>query len=139
MLRYAPGDVVALTHERCPHCGRGEPRFVSGPHRADGLTKVRGTLIDPAALHEQLAQLLRQGIAEYQVAVTREDRRDPFSQDKLIVRVACEEAARERAAVAVPRLVKQAVEVTPSVEFLPADGFAEIAGSYKFSRFVDER
>ena len=55
------------------------------------------------------------------------------------MRVACEAAARERAAVAVPRLVKQAVEVTPSVEFLPADGFAEIAGSYKFSRFVDER
>ena len=55
------------------------------------------------------------------------------------MRVACEEAAQERAARAVPRLVKQAVEVTPSLEFLPADGFAEIAASYKFSRFVDER
>ena len=116
-----------------------EPRFLGGPHRADGFTKVRGTLIDPAALHEQLAQLLHQGVAEYQVAVTREDRQDPFSQDVLVVRVACEEAAQERAARAVPRLVKQAVEVTPSLEFLPADGFAEIAASYKFSRFVDER
>ena len=139
LLRYAPGDVVALSHERCPHCGRWEPRFLGGPQRADGLTKVRGTLINPAALHEQLAQLLHQGVAEYQVAVTREDRQDPFSQDVLVVRVAGDEAAQERAARAVPRLVKQAVEVTPSVEFLPADGFAEIAASYKFSRFVDER
>ena len=39
LLRYAPGDVVALSHEPCPHCGRREPRFLGGPHRADGLTK----------------------------------------------------------------------------------------------------
>lgn len=139
LLRYAPGDVVAMSHETCLPCGRREPRLLGNPHRVDGLTKVKGTLIDPAALHEQLAQLLHQGVAEYQVTVTREILRDPFSQDVLLVRVACAESARKRLAEEVPRLVRQAAEVTPSVEFLPEDGFAEIAGGYKFSRFADER
>ena len=37
------------------------------------------------------------------------------------------------------RLVAQVAEITPQLEFLPADGFAEIANGYKFERFVDER
>jgi hypothetical protein len=35
--------------------------------------------------------------------------------------------------------VTHSVEITPQVEFLPEDGFAEIAGGYKFKRLVDER
>ena len=139
LLRYMPGDVVALTHETCPHCGRQEPRFLGTPYRADGLTKVKGTLINPASLHEQLARLGHRGLAEYQIVVTREDTQDPFSPESLVVRMACAPEDRERVAREVTELVSRAAEITPVTEFLPQDGFSEIASDYKFGRFVDER
>ena len=139
LLRYAPGDIVTMTHETCPHCGRWEPRFLGSPYRADGLTKVKGTLINPAALHEQLTQLLHRGVTEYQVVITREHPQDPLSPDTLLVRVACASAVRARVAQEVQYLVHQSVEMTPRTEFLPEDGFSEIARGYKFRRFVDER
>jgi phenylacetate-CoA ligase len=51
LLRYVSGDIVSITHETCPNCGRTSPRFLGAPYRADGLTKVKGTLINPAFLN----------------------------------------------------------------------------------------
>lgn len=139
LLRYVVGDMVALTHETCPHCGRWEPRFLGSPYRADGLTKVKGTLINPASLHDELAQLLHRGVAEWQVVITRENSQDRFSPDAVLIRLACAPENRERVTLEAKSLVKRAVEITPIVEFLPVDGFSEIARGYKFKRFVDER
>ncbi len=137
--RYAAGDVVALTHKPCPHCGRHEPRFLGSPYRVDGLTKVKGTLVNPAVLLEGLSGLLSRGVKEYQVVITRQTPNDPLSADVLRVRAACAEPERARLRQEIAATVRAETEVSPEIEFLPADGFGEIAGGYKFKRFVDER
>jgi phenylacetate-coenzyme A ligase PaaK-like adenylate-forming protein len=139
LLRYVSGDIVSITHETCPNCGRTAPRFLGAPYRADGLTKVKGTLINPASLHEDMTHLLQRGVAEYQVVIGREDAADPYSGDMLLVRVAAADEDRDRLRAEVISTVTHSVEITPQVEFLEADGFAEIAGGYKFKRYVDER
>ena len=139
LLRYVAGDVVALTHEPCPHCGRREPRFLGSPYRVDGLTKVKGTLVNPAVLLEGLSSLLSKGVKEYQVVIAREVPSDPLSSDVLRVRAACAGAERPRLRQEIAATVRAETEISPEIEFLPADGFGEIAGGYKFKRFVDER
>lgn len=139
LLRYVVGDVVALTHETCPHCGRREPRFLGSPYRADGITKIKGTMVNPAALQEELSGLFGRGAAEYQVVVSREDPDDPLSPDAMTVRVACAAEDRERLAQEAAELVVRAVEITPAVELLDRDAFSEITRDYKFERFVDAR
>ena len=139
MLRYVGGDVVTLSHETCPHCGRTEPRFLGSPRRADGFTKVKGTLINIGALQDELAALMRRGVSEYQLVLTTEDRSDPLSPDAMLLRIACAPEDRERIDRETKAVVRGAVEITPGIEFLPNDGFAEIAGGYKFKRVVDER
>ncbi len=139
LLRYVAGDVVALTHEQCPHCGRWEPRFLGSPYRVDGLTKVKGTLVNPAVLLEGLSSLLSRGVKEYQVVISHETPSDPLSADALRVRAACAEEDQARLQQEIAATVRAETEITPEIEFLPADGFGEIAGGYKFKRFVDER
>ncbi|MBM3933868.1 MAG: phenylacetate--CoA ligase [SAR202 cluster bacterium] len=139
LLRYVVGDMVVMTHETCARCGLTGPRFTMTPYRADGLFKVKGTLINPASIHDKLAQILTDGVTEYQVVITKEVADDPYSTDALMVRLACNERERERLERAAKSLVSSAVEITPKVEFLPEDAFSEIARGYKFKRFVDER
>ena len=57
----------------------------------------------------------------------------------MLLRVACAPEDRERIDREATAVVRGAVEITPGVEFLPKDGFGEIAGGYKFKRVVDER
>ncbi len=139
LLRYVAGDVVALTHAQCPHCGRHEPRFLGSPYRVDGLTKVKGTLVNPAVLLERLSGLLSRGVREYQVVISRENPRDPLAADVLRVRAACAASEQARLRQEIQATVRAETEISPEIEFLPEDGFAEIAGGYKFKRFVDER
>lgn len=139
LLRYAAGDAVALTHEQCPHCGRHEPRFLGSPFRVDGLTKVKGTLLNPAVLLDRLSSLLSRGVKEYQVVIGHEVPGDPLSADELRVRATCAEEDQARLRQEIAATVRAETEITPEIEFLPADGFGEIAGGYKFKRFVDER
>jgi len=139
LLRYSPGDIAAMTHETCPHCGRWGPRFVGSPYRADSLMKVKGTLLNPAALHEQMTPLFKEGVSEYQVVISREDVADRLSPDRLVVKLACAREDRSHLEKSVVAIVKRTAEITPVVEFLPPDGLLEIARDYKFKRFVDER
>lgn len=139
LLRYVAGDIVAFTHDQCPHCGRWEPRFLGSPYRVDGLTKVKGTLVNPAVLLEGLSGLLSRGVKEFQVVISHEVPGDPLSADELRVRVACAEEDQARLQQEIAATVRAETEISPAIEFLPADGFGEIAGGYKFKRFVDER
>ena len=137
LLRYLVGDCSALTWAPCPHCGFAGPRFTMAPYRTGGLVKVKGTLVNLAALHEALWGL--PGLEEHQVALTKADRADPFSADVLVVRAAVAEAPRAAVGSEIARRARATCAVTVEVEFVPADYFAEPLQEYKFRRIVDER
>ena len=120
LLRYRVGDIVGIENGECGHCGRTGPRFTSDPYRADGLVKIKGTLVDPQALHGSLSPLLSvDGVSDYQLRIGRAVESDRYSGDRLAVRIACSPQAREAAAERVRSLASLAIEVTPEVEFLP--------------------
>jgi phenylacetate-CoA ligase len=137
LLRYVVGDTSALTWAPCPHCGFTGPRFTLAPRRTGGLVKVKGTLVDPAALHETLLGLA--GLEEHQLVLTKADRTDPYSADVLLVRAVVAEADRSRVEPEIVRRARAAGEVTVAVEFVAAGDFAARHAEYKFKRFVDER
>jgi phenylacetate-coenzyme A ligase PaaK-like adenylate-forming protein len=136
LLRYVVGDLSALTWTPCPDCGFSGPRFTVPPRRTGGLVKVKGTLVDVAALHEALLGLA--GLEEYQVVLTKADPADPYSADTLLVRAAAE-PDRPGVAAEIRRRARAACEVTVDVALVAADHFAARFGDYKFTRFVDER
>ena len=138
-MRYVGGDIVTLDHRTCPNCGRTEPRFIGIPRRADGFTKIKGTLINLGSIQDDLAVLLRKGVVEYQILLTTQDRSDPLSQDAFVLRIACSEQERARILFEATEILKNSAEITPEIEYLPPDGFEEIAGGYKFKRVIDER
>ncbi len=139
LLRYVGGDIVTLDHKTCPNCGRTEPRFIGTPRRADGFTKIKGTLINLGSIQDDLAVLLRKGVVEYQILLTTQDRSDPLSQDAFVLRIACSEQERARILFEATEILKNSAEITPEIEYLPPDAFEEIAGGYKFKRVIDER
>jgi phenylacetate-CoA ligase len=137
LVRYLVGDTSALTWEPCPDCGFAGPRFTLAPRRTGGLVKVKGTLVNPAALHEALLGL--PGLEEHQVVLAKADRADPYSADVLVIRAAVAEADRARVGPEIGRRARAACEVGVDVEFVPVDHFAGQFQGYKFRRVVDER
>ena len=116
------------------------PVLLATPIGADGLVKIKGTLVDPQALHGSLSPLLSvDGVSDYQLRIGRAVESDRYSGDRLAVRIACSPQAREAAAERVRSLASLAIEVTPEVEFLPQRAFEETSQDYKFRRFVDDR
>ena len=137
LLRYLIGDVAARSRERCPHCGATVDRIVSQLRRADSLVKVKGMLINPSALLEVL-----QGISaldEFQVVVDRIDPDDPFSMDEMVLRIATQHPDPEAVARAVIERTRDAVRITPRVEFAMARALYDPESQTKASRFVDRR
>jgi len=64
---------------------------------------------------------------------------DQFSEDVLLIRLACEKNQRQDLLGRVPEAVRRSQEVTPEIEFVPLDRYAGILKDYKFKRFKDER
>jgi phenylacetate-CoA ligase len=139
LLRYVVGDCVALSNEPCPSCGRCGPRFVTSPYRVDQLVRVKGTLINPARIQEELSNLQQHGLIEYQIAVVNGSASDPYAPAQLVVRVACEPSDEARLATEIAARVLDAIEIRPTIEFAPRQGFERELQQYKFRRFVDER
>ena len=139
LLRYVVGDASALTYAPCPECGRSEPRFIVNPYRVGSLVKVKGTLLNPAAIHEALSQLQPRGLLEYQIAAVKEDPDDPYSTDRLLIRLACKDENRQLLAEQVKSAVLRVTEIKPQLEFVSSERFTEEVMQYKFRRFVDER
>jgi len=137
LLRYVVGDICRLSYETCPECGAWEPRFDMIPYRTGGIVKVKGTLINVAALYEVLSSI--DGIEEYEIVVAKAVPSDPFSEDVLLIRVACQAERRNDLQASVPQAVRRSQEVTPKIEFVPLDRYAGILQDYKFKRFKDER
>jgi phenylacetate-coenzyme A ligase PaaK-like adenylate-forming protein len=144
LLRYLVGDIVAITHETCPVCGRNDVRIIPAVGSTYGtrtkeLIKVKGTLINPQAMFD--AVINTEGVLEYQFVVTKEDESDPYSMDLLNLRVGAaagfdlghlEQALIEN--------VQRAVEIRPRVEFV--DRLTDIfnpAQALKPTRLADSR
>ena len=137
LLRYVVGDICRLSYEACPECGCWEPRFDMIPYRTGGIVKVKGTLINVSALYEILSSI--DGIEEYEIIIMKTNPSDQFSEDVLLVRLACEENQQAGLSEKVPEVVRRSQEVTPELEFVAVDHYAGILKDYKFKRFKDER
>jgi phenylacetate-coenzyme A ligase PaaK-like adenylate-forming protein len=144
LLRYAGGDIVTLSREPCSFCGQEGERVVTTPRRVGGLVKVRGMLINPDIIVENLSSM--EGIGEFQIVLQCEDR--PGAMDELLVRVetaglqeTSPEAKEGKQGLqeAIVRRVQEAVSVRPEVEFVPSGQLYDSGGSIKVKRIVDLR
>lgn len=147
LLRYLVGDVVTLGHERCPLCGRIGERVVSTPRRTGALVKCRGMLVNTDVIIDILFAL--EGIGEFQVVFSREDR--PGAMDQMLVRIEFDqEAAARRGGVPpgwnaatlreeVTRRVREAVSLRPEVALEPRGTLYDHERSIKAKRIVDLR
>jgi phenylacetate-coenzyme A ligase PaaK-like adenylate-forming protein len=137
LVRFVVGDIVSIARSPCPACGRSGERVVGPVVRGNDLVKVKGMLINPAALLDALAGL--RGAQELQVVIQRECASDPHSMDEMVVRVACAPALREALAQEVVACAVAAVQVRPRVEFVEAAEIYDPGRQAKAARFVDRR
>lgn len=135
LLRYALGDVSVRTREPCPHCGSSTDRLTAMPRRADRLVKIKGTLVNPDVMVRAMEAEL--GAREFQFAVTRSRPQDPLSPDTLTLKVSGAEDADLARRLA--ERTKEAVGVTPAVEFVAPESIADATGAWKVKRVVDLR
>ena len=122
LVRYALGDISALTRERCPHCGSWTDRLTAMPRRADALLKVKGTLLNPDVLVEAAEAVL--GATEFQFSV----------RDGEVLALDVAASPDESLSRRLTDCVKQACGVTPAVSF-----GAVASDSWKMKRVVDQR
>lgn len=137
LLRYITGDLNAISHEPCPHCGRQGPRIVTNTVRTAELVKLKGTLINPDILKEAVATV--DGIDEYQIVFSKEQANDPYSGDQLLVRVAAQPGDHERIKVQLITKVAEAAEMRPAIEFTSMSDIFDPTKTLKSTRVVDLR
>lgn len=137
LLRYALGDIVALTHDPCPQCGRTSERIVSQPVRTRDMVKVKGMLVNLDLLQHELDSV--RGLDEYQVVLQKSDPNDPFSMDEMVLKVAASDNERERVVEEAVRRTVAATQVRPRVVVVPANEIYNPAQSPKLRRVVDLR
>jgi phenylacetate-CoA ligase len=143
LLRYALGDLAAISHGPCPWCGRTADQLMvkvgsTYASRTKDLLKIKGELVNPEAIKDRVVRVA--GVVEYQIVVTKEDESDPYSMDRLVIRVASEGRERVEIEREVAAAVYQATMVTPAVEF--SEDFSEIFDpltEFKAQRVVDKR
>ena len=138
LLRYAIGDVTAISHEVCPHCGRQGPRIVTNTVRTTELILCNGALINPDLIKEAIANV--EGAAEYQVVFTKEREGDASSPDALLIRVAAQAGEEERLRKALVTAVRGTVQMWPSIEFVSSvNDIFDPNQKFKSTRVVDRR
>jgi phenylacetate-CoA ligase len=116
LLRYAIGDLTAISHEICPDCGRQGPRIVTNTVRTFEQVMFNGALLTPDGIKEAIATV--EGIEEYQIVFTKEQEHDPSSPDTLLVRVTVQPDEQERVRTELAAKVTAAVSMRPSIEFV---------------------
>ena len=132
-LRYLVGDIVTLSREPCPHCGRIGERVVKTPRRTGSLVKCRGMLVNTEVVLDTLSAI--EGLGEFQVVFSREDR--PGAMDRMVIRIERGEDAALGEAVA--RRVREAVSLRPDVEFVARGQLYDHEQSIKTKRVLDLR
>jgi len=136
-LRYLVGDVVQISREPCPHCGRTTPRITSQPVRTGDIVKIKGTLVNLQALKESLDR--SEGVEEYQIVVRPLDANDAFSMDELVVRLAAPAERRDAIAGEVSSEAKRITQVSPRIEFADRNDIYDPLTAAKPRRVVDLR
>lgn len=140
LLRYAVGDVVRLTRERCPGCGRIGERLLASPVRTGALTKVNGTLVNTSAVVESLVEV--PGLHEWRVAAEYAVPDDELSGDALVVEIAPEDASSgggDELVAQVAALVRAHAHLAAAVRVVAADEIFDPTRESKPRRFVDRR
>ncbi len=137
LIRYLVGDIASVTHEICPHCGRSGDRVVPPIVRTKDLLKVKGMLINPAALMEAVRTVA--GVEEYQIVIAKQGNNDAFSMDEMIVRVASTRTDLDALAAEVVAAAQRAVQVRPRIEFAAAREIYDPAAQTKAVRLIDSR
>lgn len=136
-LRYMVGDVGALDHAPCPHCGRSSVRLSSTPTRAGDIIKIRGALVNLGALKEHLDRAA--GIDEYRIVVASEVPDDPFSMDRLVIELALERDADAGLTGRIAAEVTALTNLRPVIEIVPRDRIYDPAAAVKPKRILDLR
>lgn len=137
LVRYLVGDIISLEHTPCPDCGRTGDRVVGPVVRTKDLIKVKGMLINPAALLDTLRTV--PDVDEFQVVIAKQDPDDPFSMDDMVVRVASARSDRDVLSDALIAAAQQAVGVRPRIEFVAADTIYDPSREAKSTRLLDLR
>jgi phenylacetate-coenzyme A ligase PaaK-like adenylate-forming protein len=136
LLRYAIGDLTAISREVCPHCGRQGPRIVTNTVRMFERIMFNGVLFNPDVIKEAITTV--DGIEEYQIIFTRQD--DPPSPDGLLVRVAVHPDERQRVQMELREAVASVISMPPSIEFVDSrDDIFDPNQTFKSTRVVDQR
>lgn len=133
LLRFAMGDLAAISHEPCPHCGRtGSARLVAGPLRSGDVVKVKGLLVNLSGLGDRLAET--DEVRDFQVVLERDRDRDVMT-----VRVVPHSRPSPELAGQVGALVHSVAHITPEVEFVTDEELVRGVDAGKFARIVDRR
>ncbi|MBC7231576.1 MAG: AMP-binding protein [Actinobacteria bacterium] len=142
LLRYLVGDMAAVESGRCPHCGRcGQRLVVRMPStyavRAEKVIRVGGKLVNPEAVKSQLAGV--KGMVEYQLVVEKEDPGNPYSPDRLIIRLSVAGRMRQDLEEEVVSRVKEATGIVPLIQFVQSPEIYDPTLALKATRFLDRR
>jgi len=71
LLRYITRDIVSITHQKCPGCGRTMPRISKIKGRTDDMLIIRGVNVFPSQIESVLLSI-EEARPHYQLIVTRE-------------------------------------------------------------------
>lgn len=140
LLRFVVGDVTVLSNESCPNCKRNGDRVILPPVRTQELVKIKGMLIDPGLLKDEI--ISTPGVEEYQIVFTKQDPNDPFSMDQLLVKIASDQKDQKKITEEIIKKVHTAIAVRPIVQFVKKDEIydpAKSTGMGKSTRIVDLR
>ena len=138
LLRYALGDIVTMTDERCPLCGRTSERIIAQPVRTKDIVKIKGMLVNLDLLKEELERV--PGLDEFQVIIQKSDPGDPFSMDELLVRLAVRDGvSADEVGTACAQRTLAATQVRPRLEFVRRDDIHDPTSTAKLQRIVDRR
>ncbi len=136
LLRYLVGDVVTLSRERCPICGREGERLVATPRRIGNLVKCRGMLVNTDVVLDTVSAMGGAGVC--QIVFTREDR----GMDRMTIRIerdTAESAETDSLREQLAKSVQQAVALRPEVEFVARGALYDHEVSIKAKRVLDLR
>ncbi|MDD3718698.1 MAG: AMP-binding protein [Actinomycetota bacterium] len=142
LLRYVVGDLAACESGICPHCGRSGSRLVvrmgsTYAARAEEVIRVGGKLVNPEAVHNQLVGV--KGMVEYQLVVEKEEPDNPFSPDRLIIRLSVAGRMRDDLKEEIIGRVHGATGIVPRVEFVQSPEIYDPTLALKATRFLDKR
>ena len=137
-LRYATKDIVSITHDTCPACGRTSPRISRVKGRTDDMLIIRGVNVFPSQIEEVLTEI--EGTEpHYQLLVGREGALDSIEvQVEVNERYFSDEIRQLEALEArIKREVDNALGIAVGVKLVEPRTIARSEGKAK--RVIDTR